>query len=116
MKITDPALRERILETIGDPESTKILHSIRTTPKDAQVISNEIGIPLSSVYRKLANLRSSGLAIISSFRTTPEGKRQDLLVSAVNEVRILMVGEHIEVDLVPTQENATRIWFELFKS
>lgn len=116
MKVTDGGLREKILQAIGDSESAMMLHAIRDTPKVAQTISRETGIPLSSVYRKLAGLKSAGLAIVSSFELTPEGKRQELLVSAVTEVRIGIHGDLIEVDLIPTQQNATRIWFELFKS
>jgi len=116
LRITDTVLRDRIIQVMGDPESTQLLHSMRHTPKDAQTLSRETGIPLSSVYRKLAALRSAGLSMTSSFVLTPEGKRQDLLVAAVTDVRIGIRGEEIEVDLTPTQQNANRIWFEMFRS
>jgi DNA-binding transcriptional ArsR family regulator len=109
-------LRDKVLQALGDPESRVLLNAIRDTPKDSQTISREAGIPLSSVYRKLAALRESGLIMTSSFVVTPEGKRQDLLVAAVTEVRIAFRGEGVEVDLTPTQENANRIWFEMFTS
>jgi hypothetical protein len=101
---------------MGDPDTPKLLHSIRELPKDAQTISQETGVPLSSVYRKLATLRNVGLAFVKSFKITPEGKRQDMYISGVIEVRIGMGGAQIEVELFPTHENAERIWFELFKS
>jgi DNA-binding transcriptional ArsR family regulator len=116
LRILEGGLRDRVLQAMGDPECATLLHSIRETPKDAQALSRETGIPLSSVYRKLANLKEAGLIITSSIRLTPEGKRQDLLISAVTEVRISFVGNDVEVDLIPTRENASRIWFELFKS
>ena len=101
---------------MGDPDSPRILHSIRLVPKNAQTISAEIGVPLSSVYRKLAALRSAGLALIKSFEITPEGKRQELFLSAVTDVKIGLSGDEIQIDLVPTEESAHRIWLKLFNS
>ena len=116
MRITDRALRDRIMQVMGDPESAVLLHSIRDTPKDALTISRETGIPLSSVYRKLAALKAAGLSMTSSFVVTPEGKRQDMIVAAVTEVRVRMREDGLELELIPTQQNANRIWFEMFRS
>ena len=101
---------------MGDVDTPRLLHTISGVPKDAQAISDAAGIPLSSVYRKLATLRSVGLAMVKSFEITPEGKRQDLFVSAVTEVRIRVDGDEVELELIPTKESADRIWFDLFKS
>ena len=114
MKITDPGLRNRILEAIGDPDTPKILLAIRAAPKNAQTISEESGIPLSSVYRKLTALKAAGLAFASTFEITPEGKRQELLLSAVQEVRLGVAGAAAEVELIPTEESAKRLWFRMF--
>lgn len=114
MKITDPVLQDKILQALGDPDSPKILHGIRLVPKNAQTISMETGVPLSSIYRKLSLLRSAGLTIVKSFEITAEGKRQDLFLSAVSEVRIGVSGEQIHLELIPTEESASRIWFKLF--
>jgi len=116
LKITDAELRQRILQAMGDPDTSRLLQSVRTTAKDAQTISTEIGVPLSSVYRKLAMLKGAGLIYMSSFRMTAEGKRQDMFLCAVTEVKMEILGDQVEVELTPTQQNATRIWFELFKS
>ena len=101
---------------MGDPDTAQLLHVIRSDAKDAQTISTETGVPLSSVYRKIAMLKMAGLIFMSSFRMTPEGKRQDMFLSAVADVKIGFLGDQIEVELIPTQQNAARIWFELFKS
>lgn len=114
MRITDPELRDRIADALGDPDSPKILQSIRSSPKRAQAISDEIGVPLSSVYRKLSLLKSAGLAFVESFEITPEGKRQDLYLSAITELRISVSGEQTEIELIPTSESARRMWFKLF--
>ena len=116
MKIVDPELRKKILEVMGDLDSPRILNAIREHPKDAQALATEVGIPLSSTYRKLGMLREVGLVMVRSFEITPEGKRQEQLISAVTEVRIKVDGEQIEVELIPTRDGANRIWFTLFKS
>lgn len=114
MRITEEGLRRSITEALGDPDSLRILHSLRTTPKNAQDISRESGIPLSSAYRKLAVLKDAGLVFVKSIEITDEGKRQDLFLSAVAEVRVTLSGEDVEFELVPTREGAERIWFRLF--
>ena len=107
-------LRERILEALGDPDTPKILLSIRRLPKSAQVLADETTIPLSSIYRKMATLRSAGLVHVRSYEITSEGKRQDLFLSSVTEVRVGMGNEGVELELIPTEESASRIWFDLF--
>ena len=116
MRITEPGLRDRISEAIGDPDSARILHVIRVSPRNAQSISDETGIPLSSVYRKLAVLRGTGLAFVKSFQITPEGKRQENYLSAVTEFRVVVSGDQVEFELIPSDESAHRLWFKLFNS
>jgi len=45
----------------------------------------------------------------------PEGKRQELIVGAVTDVRIAINGDLVEIELIPAQENTSRIWFKLFR-
>jgi len=116
LRITDPALRGRILEALGDPDSPKILHALGGVPKNAQTLADEMAVPLSSMYRKLAVLKSAGLVVVKSFEITPEGKRQDLFVAAVTEVRIGLGKNEVELELIPTDESADRIWFKLFNT
>jgi DNA-binding transcriptional ArsR family regulator len=99
---------------LEDTDSSKILHSVREVPKNAQDISKETGVPLSSIYRKLAVLRGAGLVFVKSFEITSEGKRQELFLSAVTEVKLIVSGEKLEIELMPTSENATRAWLKLF--
>ena len=114
MRISDPQLRGRIARALEDTDSSKILHCIRSAPKNAEVISSEVGVPLSSLYRKLAVLRGAGLIFAKSFEITSEGKRQDLFLSAVTEVKLIVSGDKLEIELMPTSENASRAWLKLF--
>jgi DNA-binding transcriptional ArsR family regulator len=114
LRISDPVLKGRILEALGDPDSPKIFHALGRVPKNAQTLADETTIPLSSIYRKLAVLRAAGLVLVKSFEITPEGKRQDLFVAAVTEVRMGLGKDEVELELIPTDESANRIWFKLF--
>jgi DNA-binding transcriptional ArsR family regulator len=114
LRISDPLLRDRIARALEDTDSSRILHSIRAVPKNAEVIATEVGVPLSSLYRKLAILRGAGLIFVRSFEITDEGKRQELFLSAVTEVKLIVSGERLEIELIPTEENASRAWLKLF--
>jgi len=116
LRITDPVMRGRIAAAMGDPDATKILLSIRSEPKNAKRISEDTSIPLSSVYRKMTELRDASLAFIHSFEMTPEGKKQELYMTAVAEVRQVFGEKEVELELVPNSEGASRIWYKLFSS
>ena len=114
MRISDPALRDRIARALEDADSSKVLHAVRAVPKNAQDISNEVAVPLSSIYRKLAILRGAGLVFVKSYEITTEGKRQELFLSAVTEVKLIVSGDKVEIELTPTSENVSRAWLKLF--
>ncbi len=114
MRITDSELRRSLAEATGDPGTLKTLHWVRSTPKNVQDTSQESGMPFSSAYRKLASLRAAGLVFVKSIEMTAEGKRQDLFLSAVAEVRGGLTGGEVEFELIPTREGAERLWFKLF--
>jgi len=102
----DVDLLGRIVHAIGDPDSPAILRSITDSPKNARNVSEDTGIPLSSVYRKLATLKKARLARVFSYETTKEGKKQALFAASVNEVRIIVNNEDIEFGLAAAQEDA----------
>jgi DNA-binding transcriptional ArsR family regulator len=114
LRVSDPLLRGRIARALEDTDSSRVLHSIRAKPKNAEDISTELEVPLSSLYRKLAILRGAGLIFVKSFEITAEGKRQELFLSAVTEVKLIVSGERLEIELIPTEENASRAWLKLF--
>jgi len=110
---SDERLDEKMAQTFGDLDSVRILHAVSTTPRTAQGVSDITGIPLSSVYRKLAGLRNAGLVYLKSSEIT-RGKKRDLFASAVDEIRVVMDEDRIVLDLVPTEEYAKRTRSEVF--
>ena len=68
MRISDPKLRNVILAVIGDSEAQKILLALHDLPKSAETLSEETSVPLSSVYRKIAELRGGGSCVRQELR------------------------------------------------
>jgi len=97
-------------KTFGDLDSMKILQAISKSPRTAQDVSSDTGVPLSSVYRKLAALRNAGLVYLKSSEITG-GKKRDLFASAFTEIRVVIAGERLQLNLVRTDEYAERARF-----
>ena len=98
---------EGIAQTFRDLGSIVILQAVSTTPRTAQELSENTGIPLSSMYRKLAALKKVGLVYLKSSEISG-GRKRDFFSSAVNEIRVVIDTEGIVLDLVPTEGYAER--------
>ena len=80
-------ITSKIFKEFGDLESRYILFSIVSTPKSAQEISDELKIPLSTVYKKIKSLMF--VSLISIKRDFLEnGRITNLYQSKVNDVQI----------------------------
>lgn len=114
MRISEDAAVQKILKAVADPENARILVRLRSKEKSAQDVSGETGIPLSTVYRKLDELRESGLVMIARFSVT-SGKKVEFLAPTFSELRISMGEDQIRVDIVPSDETANIRWLDLFR-
>ena len=114
MRITDSPAVEKILKALADPENTKIMMLIEHESKSAQAISAEAGIPQSTVYRKLDELKDAGLVMTQRF-VVSSGKRVDYLIVTFSEVRVAVEGGRRVIELKPTSEAANAKWLGLFR-
>lgn len=114
MRISERIAVERILKAIADPENAKILVSVRKESKSAQTLGLETGIPQSTVYRKLEELKAAGLVMTERFEVT-SGKKVDFLVATFSELRLGLDQHQLVVDIVPSDENANLRWLGLFR-
>jgi predicted transcriptional regulator len=114
MHIVDQAAKERILKSLADPEALSILTCMRTTSKSAQQISTETGIPLSTIYRKLEDLRVAGLAMTERF-TFNAGRKVDFMISSFHEIRVKLESNEVELEVIPSNETASLRWLNLFR-
>jgi DNA-binding transcriptional ArsR family regulator len=114
MHIADKVAKERILKAVADPESVSIFMCIRTDSKSAQTISTETGIPLSTVYRKLDELRGAGLTMTERF-TFSAGRKVDFVMTTFEQVRIKLGKTQMELEIVPSNGAANFRWRNLLR-
>jgi len=111
--VSSNQVSEKVAQAFGDLDSIMILHAVSKIPQTAQDVAGKTGVPLSSVYRKLASLRKAGLVYLKSSEIA-QGRKRDLFASAVSEIRVVIDSEGIVLDLIPTEEYAERAQFVVF--
>ncbi len=77
---------ENILKIIYDQCSREIIDSVQTEPKTAVQISNELGVELSSIYRRLHKFQKHNL-LKMTFQITSDGKKSNYYQSKINGVK-----------------------------
>ena len=94
-KITLPQLKkyditQKVIEALADAESRTIIFSIIKKGKTANELSTTLKIPLSSVYKKLADLQNLTLIEIEKTVLSEKGKRFKVYRSRINKAEILI--------------------------
>jgi len=114
LRISDNATVERILKAVADPENMQLMMSIRKESKPAQVLSAETGIPLSTVYRKLDDLKEAGLVMTEHF-IVQSGKKVDFIITTFSEIKTVIEADKVAVEMVPSTTSANVRWLSLFR-
>ena len=99
LKIKEPERKEFFLEIFSDKYCRLILEAITYTPKSGIEISNTKAIPLSTVYRRIQQLRDSKM-IQTSGVIIDEGKRFFLYKSKIKDVNTSFRQRKIDVNVV----------------
>ncbi|MBI3022507.1 MAG: winged helix-turn-helix transcriptional regulator [Thaumarchaeota archaeon] len=102
------------MEALGDSEIQKIISLTHKHGKTSSEISHEAGIPLSSVYRKISQLRQANLLTIETFRMTPEGKKEEVLRSTYDKLEVAVTETGLEITVVPNRDLDVSKWIRLF--
>ena len=89
-----------ILEIMADKYSRDLLRTTRDLPKSALRISQETGIPISTVYRRIQTLQDAGVVRVSG-EINLEGKKHFLYQSKVKAISSKVAGEFINVEIIP---------------
>ena len=92
-KITLPQLKkcdvtQKIIESLIDAESRSIIFSITRKGKTASDLSVSLKIPLSSVYKKLADLENLTLVQVEKTILSEKGRRFKIYRSRINKAEI----------------------------
>ena len=94
-KINLPQLKryditQKVIDALADTESRSILFSLVRKGKTATELSNSLNIPLSSVYKKLADLEYLTLIEIEKYLTSDKGRRFKIYRSRINKAEIII--------------------------
>ena len=99
---------QSILEIMADKYSRELLRTTRELPKSAFIISQETGIPISTVYRRIQKLQDAGVVRVSG-EINLEGKKHFLYQSKVKSISSKVAGEFINVEIIPNPPTS-QIW------
>jgi predicted ArsR family transcriptional regulator len=92
-KLTLPQLKkyditQKVIEALADSESRAILFSIIKQGNTASELSVKLKIPLSSVYKKLADLEELTLIEIEKWMLSDKGRKFKIYRSRVKQAEI----------------------------
>lgn len=83
---------QQIIETLTNVYSRGVLFSIISKPKDAQTISDELKISISTVYKILSNLENLTLVYVDKFIISDAGKKIKFYKSRIKKAEIIVSG------------------------
>ena len=89
-----------LLNVLADDYSRNILNRIIEIPKSGVQLSNETGIPGSTVYRKLSRMADLKLMKITGI-ISPEGKKIFLYQSKIKSVYAKFEGGFVDMEIIP---------------
>ncbi|MBO49032.1 MAG: transcriptional regulator [Candidatus Nitrosopelagicus sp.] len=91
-----------LLNILADKYSRNLLNRIIDAPRSGVELSNETGIPGSTVYRKLSQMADLKLLKITGI-ISPEGKKVFLYQSKIKSVYTKFEGGLIHMEIIPNK-------------
>jgi len=88
--LSDPV---SVLDTLGDEYSSRILSAVSEREMSAKGISDELDIPIATVYRRIEDLEEKCLLEYEGKALTEEDKRVKVYRSYVDELRVSFSGD-----------------------
>ncbi len=105
-RLTLPQLKkyditQKVIEALADPESRAILFSVIRRGKTASELSEKLKIPLSSVYKKLADLEELTLIEVERWMISDKGRKFKIYRSRISKADIVIRKPDPVLILVP---------------
>ncbi len=88
-----------MLRQLADYQSRTILQFTLDKHKTVEEISRKLKIPLSTTYRKINELKDSGLLVVEKSAITDKGKICDLYRSTIKSMRVDLNSQRISWDI-----------------
>lgn len=92
---------QKIVKVLADAQSRIILFSIVKEGKTAEDIAYDAKLPLSTVYKKLADLEELTLVHIERRMISEKGRKFKVYRSRISNARISIRGFEPEINLLP---------------
>lgn len=83
---------QQIIETLANVYSRSVLFSVTTKAKDAQTISDEMKMSISTVYKILSNLENLTLVYVDRYEISDAGKKIKFYKSRIKKAEIVVGG------------------------
>ena len=105
-RLTLPQLKkyditQKVIEALADAESRAILFSIIKSGKTAAELSEKQKIPLSSVYKKLAELEELTLIKVEKWMLSDKGRKFKVYRSRISKADISIKKPEPVLTLIP---------------
>jgi len=94
-------ITQKVIEALADSESRAILFSIIRKGSTATELSNKLKIPLSSVYKKLADLEDLTLVKVEKWMISDKGRKFKIYRSRISKADISIRKPEPILTLVP---------------
>ncbi len=92
---------QKVLEALADSESRTILFSMIKKGGTAADLSNKLKIPLSSVYKKLADLEELTLIEVEQWLLSDKGRKYKVYRSRISKAEISIKKPEPTLILLP---------------
>ncbi len=105
-RLTLPQLKkydvtQRVIKMLADAESRAILFSMVKTGRTAAELSYTLKIPLSSVYKKLADLEEIALVRVEKLEISENGRKFKVYKSKISKADISIRRPEPRLTLIP---------------
>ncbi len=88
-----------VLDCLGDEYSVRILSALTDDEMSAKGISEELDIPIATVYRRIDDLDETGLIEFEGKALTQEDKRVKVYRSYIDELRVFFEPDEPQVEM-----------------
>lgn len=108
--------KKAVLRALLDDQSRLILTSTISTPKSVIDITREQRIPVTSAYRKVKELKEFGLLKVERIVITDDGKKYELVRSAIRSASVQFDKGNLGVDItnnIEADEKMVKRFFTL---
>ncbi|MDZ7688351.1 MAG: helix-turn-helix domain-containing protein [Halobacteriales archaeon] len=94
--LSDPVT---VLDCLGDEYSVRILSALSDRAMSAKGISEELDIPIATVYRRIETLDEAGLIEYEGKALTDDDKRVKVYRSYIDELRVFFEPDEPQVEM-----------------